>query len=72
MTDRHNSLTVILEEPIRSDDIQPLIEAISLFRHVLKVVPGEPKVIEQFIADERAKRELTEKMWQIMYPKASK
>lgn len=39
MTDRVHSLTVILEQDTRLDDLQPLITAITLFEGVAEVVP---------------------------------
>lgn len=39
MTDRIHSLTVVLEENIRDDDVQPIIDAISMVRCVQKVTP---------------------------------
>lgn len=37
MTDRIYALTVLLEEPIRDDDIVTLVQAIKLMRGVLEV-----------------------------------
>ncbi len=39
MTDRVKGLTVILDKDIREDDIQILVNAISMFRYVLSVKP---------------------------------
>lgn len=41
MTDRVNTLTVILEHPIRDDDVEPLMDAIRSHRGVLDVKLGE-------------------------------
>ena len=41
MTDRVNTLTVVLERPIRDDDVQPIVDAIRQMRHVLSVELGE-------------------------------
>lgn len=37
MTDRIHALTVVLNKDIRTDDIQPLIDAIFMLRHVADV-----------------------------------
>ena len=37
MTDRYSTLTVILEEPMRDDDAQVLMDAIRLMKGVLAV-----------------------------------
>jgi hypothetical protein len=65
MTDR---LTVVLEKDIRDDDAQPLIEAIKQMRGVLDVQPLMAN-IESYIAQSRARAELGQKLWDILYPK---
>ena len=37
MTNRINALLVVLDQDIREDDVQPLVNAISMMRHVVKV-----------------------------------
>lgn len=70
MTDRYNYLTVVLEQDIRSDDAEPLIQAISMLRGVVKVEPHVANP-DNYMAEERARRELGEKLWAILYPKRS-
>jgi hypothetical protein len=41
MTDRVNTLTVVLERPIRTDDVQSIVDAILHIRGVLTVTTGE-------------------------------
>jgi hypothetical protein len=41
MTDRVNTLTVVLERPIRTDDVQSIVDAILQIRGVLSVTTGE-------------------------------
>ena len=41
MTDRVNTLTVILEDPIRDDDVEGLMDAIRSHRGVLDVKLGD-------------------------------
>lgn len=40
MSDRVNSITIVLEKDIRDDDAQPLIDAIKQFKGVVSVSPN--------------------------------
>jgi hypothetical protein len=68
MTDRYYALTVILEKDMRDDDTEKIIEAIKMIKGVLDVKPliSDPTT---WMAQERAKRELGEKLWNVLYPK---
>lgn len=68
MTDRYHSLTVVLEANIRADDAQPLIDAILQLRGVLSIC-GEVANSNTWMAEERARRELGNKIWEVIYPK---
>ena len=68
MTDRYNALTVVLEHDIRSDDAQALISAIEQLRGVLSVTPNVVD-ISSYTAHERARHELGQKIWEVLYPK---
>jgi hypothetical protein len=66
MTDRYNALTVVFERDMRDEDAKALMQAIGLMRGVAGVAlniadPGS------FIAQERARTELIEKMSSILY-----
>ena len=39
MTDRIHALTVVLDEDMRIDDAEPLVQAIRMMRHVADVQP---------------------------------
>ena len=67
MTDTISALTVILEKDIRSDEIEPLIDAIKQFRSVLDVETHVSN-LEQRVANSRARVELGEKLFEILYP----
>lgn len=67
MTDRFHSLTVVLEKDIRSDDAEGLIQAIRHMRGVLSVT-GRVSDPDSHMAEERARRELGQKLWEILYP----
>ncbi len=62
MTDRIHSLTVVLERNNRDDDTQPLIDAILMFHGVLSVTTHVANV-DSHMAEERARRALTEKIY---------
>jgi len=65
VTARYFALTVLLDEDIREDDAEPIINAIKMIRHVLAV---EPHVVEPqtWLAEERAKNELRSKLWEAL------
>lgn len=67
MADRVHSLTVVLEADQRIDDAEPLIAAIKHLRGVLDVRPVVADVMS-LMAEERAKRELGQKLWEVLYP----
>lgn len=62
MTDRYFALTVILEKHMRSDDAQPIIDAIKMIKCVSDVKPliSEPDL---YFAQEKAKMELKMKLF---------
>lgn len=70
MTDRFNSLTVVLEKDMRDDDAEALIAAIRQLRGVLSV-SGNVADPSDYIAQQRARHELGDKLWQVLYPKTS-
>lgn len=67
MTDRYHTLTVVLERDTRDDDAEPLIAAIRQMRGVLSVT-GVVVSPEAHMAQERARRELGEKLMAVLYP----
>ncbi len=67
MTDRYHTLTVALEKDIRTDDAQPLIDAISQMRGVL-AVGGNVADSGTWMAEERAKSDLAQKLFAAIYP----
>ena len=69
MTDRYHTLTVVLERDTRTDDAKALIAAIGQMRGVLNV-SGVVSDVEAHMAQERARRELGEKLLDVLYPKA--
>lgn len=68
MTERINALSVVLDRDMREDDVTAVIDAISMLRGVL-CVTTRPATIESLVAEERAKRELGEKLMAVIWPK---
>ena len=68
MTDRYNTLTVVLEREIREDDAEKYIDAIKMIKGVLSV-KGNVADYGEYMAIERVRRELGEKIWEVLYPK---
>lgn len=68
MTDRLNGVYVAFEKDIRDDDVQPLIDAIRCLRGVLRVKKNVVD-LNAWVAEERARRELGEKLIAVVYPK---
>ena len=67
MTDRYNALTVVLSEDIREDDAEPLMAAIRMMKGV-QSVKGHIATIDSHIAEQRARLELSEKLWDVLHP----
>lgn len=68
MTNRYHALTVVLEKDMRDDDAKCLIEAIKMIKGVCNVKPIVSDPIS-WMAEERARRELGQKLLEIVYPK---
>ena len=68
MTDRYNALVVVLEENIRNDDAEPIINAIRHIKGVIDV-KGNVSDPDSWIAYSKARNDLVQKIWEIFYPK---
>ncbi len=67
MTDRLKGFVVILDEDIREDDAQPILDAIQMIRGVLEVTPMVNKM-EDLMARERVRAELEGKLFAVLRP----
>ena len=67
MTDRYHSLTVVLEKDIRDDDAEHILNAIRMIRGVASVA-GEVADMNSHMAEERARQELGDKLFDVIYP----
>jgi len=68
MTDRYHTLTVVLEENVRDEDARSLIDAIKHMRGVI-AVDGVVADSTSYMAEERARFDLGQKLLKIIYPK---
>ena len=72
MTDRVRHLTVILDREFRDDDVEQIVDAIRMIRHVDDVklhVMTSMDNINQEIARSDLRREILEQIHKILYPR---
>ena len=69
MTDRIHSLTVVLSHDIREDDAQKIVEAIGMIKSVISVDTNVSDHVS-YMAEQRARQEMKEKMFEILYPES--
>jgi hypothetical protein len=67
MTDRYHSLTVVLENDIREDDAEAIMNAIRMIKKVISV-SGNISNVQSHIAEERARFNLGSELWKVIYP----
>lgn len=67
MSDTYNALIVAFERDLTLHEVQRLRDAIEQMRGVLKVT-ARMADSQSYISDERAKRELGEKLFKVLYP----
>lgn len=65
MTDRLKGVIVFFDQDIRKEDAKALINAIRCIKHVVDVRPIDSQP-EDWIEQERAKRELITKLWDVL------
>ena len=70
MTDRYNALTVVLERDIRDDDADAILQAIRMIKGVLNV-EGNVADMDSHVAESRVRREMGDKIWEVLYPKTT-
>jgi hypothetical protein len=67
MTDRYHSFTVVLDSNIRSDDAEPLMNAIRMLVGVQSVT-GNVADHSYYVAETRVRFELREKLFEVLKP----
>lgn len=65
MTDRLKGLWVSFKEPMRTDDAEPIMNAISLLENVADVV-GNIQDSDDWLNRSSIKRELINKLWDVL------
>lgn len=68
MTDRVNTLTVILDREMRVDDVEAVKKALSMVRFVSKVENGPVNDIADYVAYDRVRREIKEQLFKVLSP----
>ncbi len=68
MSDRINTITVVLEKPIRDDDCESILNSIRMIRGVLQAKPNIASP-EEYMAIVRARNDIATKLWDVLYPK---
>lgn len=69
MTDRLKGVWVAFERDIRDDDAVGVIEAMKQLRGVVAVTTHAADASD-WMARERIRRELGDKLWQVLYPES--
>jgi len=67
MTDSYNTLTVVLENDIRTDDAIHLLNAIKMLKGVL-AVNGNVSSPSDYMATERAKNTIRQQLKDVIWP----
>lgn len=65
MTDRIKGFVVVLDQDIREDDVQPLLDAIRQLRHVVTVAPMVATA-DDYVARSRRTQELRAKLFEFI------
>jgi len=67
VTDRINTVTVVLDKSRRTDDAKPILAAIRQIRGVLSV-KGNVEDGTEFMAEARARQEWRDKLIKLLWP----
>ena len=65
MTDRHAAYIVTLDQDVREDDAEAIINALRMVKHVLKVEPVIASY-EQHVAEARASQAWRERIYKMV------
>ncbi len=71
MSDRYHSLTVVLADDLRKEELEGIIRSICIFKGVLHVTPNAVD-IESYVAYQRARHELEDKLWSALEEEPAK
>lgn len=68
MTDRVKGFLVILDKDMREDDAEAVLTALRMTKHVLSVKEVKSEHYDDMVAEERIRRDLTNKLWAVLHP----
>lgn len=68
MTDRHRTVTVLLDREMRSDDLEHILAAIRMIKGVSSVEAGPVDDMHAYVAIETAKNDLRRQLHNLLYP----
>jgi len=68
MTDRVNTLTVILDRAMRVDDVEAVKKALRMVRFVAKVENGPVNDMADYVAYTRVRNEIKEQLFKVLSP----
>lgn len=66
MSDRTNKLLVLLEEDMRIDDCEPLVNAIKSLKGVMDVTPDVLDNTSEYLAYQRARNRIAKKIYEFL------
>lgn len=67
MSDRINTITVVLKKDTRDDDCEQIVSAIRMVKGVSSVTANVAN-IQDHLAIERVRTDIGKKLWKILYP----
>jgi hypothetical protein len=65
MTDRINSFVVVLDRDLRDDDVNEIVNAIKMIKHVIDVKPHVAD-LDAIVAQSRVRVQVTQKLHALM------
>ena len=71
MSDRANTITVVLEKETRVDDLDNILNSIKMIKGVA-TADANVASLGDYWAVEKARWDLTNKLWEVLYPKLEK
>lgn len=71
MSDRINTLTIVLDQPYRDDDVEQIVNAIRMIKGVASVTANVQNMTDH-VAYDNARRDLGNKLWEVLYPEKNK
>lgn len=67
---KYSSLTIVLDKDLDEENLLPLMAAINQLRGVLSVKGGPVDILAEYIASERIRRELGDKLFAVVFPQS--